>query len=1041
MSELHRISPTDNPGRKADVVFIHGLGGDAFGTWRHNQGVDASWPHWIAEEFPDVAVWSLGYAASPTRWARWLPAFLGGTSDAGYAMSLPDRAQQVLDLLVHRGIGERPIMFVCHSLGGLLAKQVLRKSVDASDERERQVATSTRAVLFLATPHTGADLASLLNTFRAVFGATVSIEDLREHDAHLRDLYDWYRGHAPDLGIRTRTYYETRGVRGLHIVKPTSAHPGIGDNPVALDDDHLSIAKPRSRDAQVCDAARGLLRDAVLAAPSVTRHPALPTIAEPQASPQIVVTLDPGSLAGAGERRVPHELPPAAERFFGRPIELERLTERLRAWKNAAVVGPGGMGKTALASEAVRAVVGETDESLTASPYSDGVVFLDLYAVRGQAESAWNTLANKLGGPGFREQQPAFDRATHACQGRRALIIVEGGEEADGYDGRVSLADFKSVLSPENRLLLLTRLSTQAAAAETIELKEALEPEDAAALFDSLSEGRVPAAVRERVLELLEGHPLALTWAGNLLARGDEDPERLVSDWQAKELPSLSDPANAEHTLEWLFGRSIRGLDQRTQSILEAAGLLARAPFPLDAISNAFGVGESEARGALVRLTQSGLVRRSTAADSWEFTHVLGYRFARKESGSDPVVRGRLGGWIHERLTESLAGADTLSLQQTLEHAAALLRTDNDQLLWIPLAGTLLYDASDRMEDLGRLDLVRTGLNAVSDWMSRLSAPLSEQQKWLHERYTLFARQGDVRRGQGDLVGALAAYRQMLRLAQQLTEADPSNVDLQRNLTVSQNRLGDVLRDQGDLAGALAAYNQSLTLIQRLVGADPTNAGWQHDLSVSYERRGGALQAQGDLLGALEAFRQSLVLRKQLAEGDPSNTGLLRDLSVIHNKLGDALRQKGDPTGALAAFRQGLPLAQQLAESDPSNAGWQRDLSVSHNKLGNVLRDQGDLAGALTAYLKSMALVQRLADADPSNAGWQRDLSYTLTLLAQIAEVQDKRPEALDLAERSLRIDERLAALDPTNVIWQGDVRVSRALVARLRGGLDEGSQ
>ncbi|MBI3470684.1 MAG: tetratricopeptide repeat protein [Candidatus Solibacter usitatus] len=270
--------------------------------------------------------------------------------------------------------------------------------------------------------------------------------------------------------------------------------------------------------------------------------------------------------------------------------------------------------------------------------------------------------------------------------------------------------------------------------------------------------------------------------------------------------------------------------------------------------------------------------------DHWQFTHVLGYRFARKETGSDPAIRMRLGLWLDGHLAAALAvnapGDGPLSMTRALEHLTALLRADDDQSLWIPLANSALYDVTDRLTDLGRLTLVKLALGAVASWLERFPVGKAQEPDWLRERSVLLNRQGDVLSAQGDLAGALAAYGKSLEVMRRLAEADPSNAGWQRDLSVSQDRIGDVLRDQGDLGGALAAYGKSLELRRRLAEADPSNAGWQRDLSLILMRMAESHGRHGDRTQALRLAEESLVIAERLAAHDRSNAIWQNDVAV-----------------------------------------------------------------------------------------------------------------------------------------------------------------
>ncbi len=109
MTEVVAVHTPENAA--LDVVFIHGLDGDARNSWRRKDP-SSFWPLWLAEDVPGVAVWSVGYDGWSSNWR-------------GRAMPMQDRAINLLAQLQNYGIGERPFCFVTHSMGGLLVKEML----------------------------------------------------------------------------------------------------------------------------------------------------------------------------------------------------------------------------------------------------------------------------------------------------------------------------------------------------------------------------------------------------------------------------------------------------------------------------------------------------------------------------------------------------------------------------------------------------------------------------------------------------------------------------------------------------------------------------------------------------------------------------------------------------------------------------------------------------------------------------------------------------------------------------------------------------
>jgi len=247
---IQPLSQKGNTEPVLDVLFVHGLGGDALETWHPAKRPEDLWPKWLGEDYPDLAIWTLGYPAKATKW-----------SGAGGGMALPDRGKQVLDYLIASGFGRRPMAFVAHSLGGLLVKQLLRASIGLGVSQYRAIGEKTRGVIFLATPHAGSDLSGLAKGLSLFSRPTEEVQDLRANNPYLLDLADWYRNQAPQLNISTYAYRENRTLAGgLWVVEPTSADPGIaGALCIAQDEDHFTIAKPTDRQHPVYVGVRSTL--------------------------------------------------------------------------------------------------------------------------------------------------------------------------------------------------------------------------------------------------------------------------------------------------------------------------------------------------------------------------------------------------------------------------------------------------------------------------------------------------------------------------------------------------------------------------------------------------------------------------------------------------------------------------------------------------------------------------------------------------------------------------------------------------------------
>ena len=125
-----------------------------------------------------------------------------------------------------------------------------------------------------------------------------------------------------------------------------------------------------------------------------------------------------------GEKRVPLQLPSRAEHFTGREDDLARLSANLQPGRTETIVGPGGMGKSALAAEALWRLHQSGD---LLGSFPDGLVFHTFYN-QPEADAALERIAEAFGVDVGGSPSAA---AQQALSGITALLLLDGTEAAD----------------------------------------------------------------------------------------------------------------------------------------------------------------------------------------------------------------------------------------------------------------------------------------------------------------------------------------------------------------------------------------------------------------------------------------------------------------------------------------------------------------------------------------------------------------------------------------------------------------------------------
>ncbi|KAI8662890.1 hypothetical protein NCS56_01093800 [Fusarium sp. Ph1] len=232
---------------KIDIVFIHGLNGDCEKTWTAKTEVQP-WPKvFLPSQVPNCRVLTYGYDAGLVDSSK------NRVSDHAHTLLTSLASQRQSD-----DSAERPIIFICHSLGGLVCQDALVTAKQRPEAHLQSIFHLTRGIVFLGTPHHGSSLAKwgemLSRSVGMMKQTNTDIVQLLTRDsevlARIQDCFHTLimarnKEQANDIDITC--FYEELPMKRIGVVVPKHSATLPGYISIGIHSNHAQMTKFGSR--------------------------------------------------------------------------------------------------------------------------------------------------------------------------------------------------------------------------------------------------------------------------------------------------------------------------------------------------------------------------------------------------------------------------------------------------------------------------------------------------------------------------------------------------------------------------------------------------------------------------------------------------------------------------------------------------------------------------------------------------------------------------------------------------------------------------
>jgi tetratricopeptide (TPR) repeat protein len=652
--------------------------------------------------------------------------------------------------------------------------------------------------------------------------------------------------------------------------------------------------------------------------------------------------------------RTPLQRPSRAEHFSGREKELADLLDDLQPGNVITLTGPGGIGKTALAAEAIWTLAPGDDPP---ERFPDGILFHSFYN-RPQADLALEKIALAYG----EEPRPRpKDAARRALAGRRALLVLDGAENADGLSSILEVRDHCCVL--------ITSRSRRDAPAERQDMRP-LPLAQGVRLLQAWAGERAQATdATKQIYQMVGGLPLALRLVGRYLDETEENAEEYMTWLEHTPLEALDQGERRQESLPLLVERSLGQVSEASRQVLSLVGLLALAPFGEEETIAGLNLPDRETKRALGELVNYGLLLRHDK--DYEIAHVLIHVYMRnRHPAATESLKKIAAHYIAVARAESQRWAEGfIRLDDKRDHMINVIRECAKRGEWkcvLQFAWALYEYLTLSCYWTELLEMLNTGLSSARALNDR------------REEGLFLGNLGNAYFFEGQFRQAAEYYEQALVIAREVGDRWHEGWWL--------GNLGNIYRDLEGATEAIEYYEQALA-IAREVGYRKEEGVWLGNLGATYHNLEKVDQA-------IEYYEQALEIAREIR--DREHEGLwLGNLGAAYHSL-----EKTDQ--AIEHLEKALIMTREVG--DRLNEGlWLSNLGYIYHDLGQVER-------AVEYYERALEIAREIGNRrgegiDLGNLGLaytdleqvERSIEYHQRALGISREIGDRGGEAIAL--------------------------------------------